>query len=787
MRSVALIAWNNLRRRKGQAWLVGMVISLAVLLFFTGAGLMLELDRPFERMFEELDGPHYSLTFDARIHDPEEIRGWWQSRPEVLSVSGVLPLVSLEESAYVANDDLSKFLIVSERLPVEGLDKVREVAGDVSTPPGPGETWVTTAISQETGIQVGEVIEIPAGEGLVPLKVTAIVVDAVFSAPFNNPTRIWVGAGELAKLFPVRRLNEVAISVRLHDPATSDVLWVEFLNSLGGHFSGGRFDYETVLSGYTAPYDLMAVMLVAFSVFSVLIALFAIHGTITSSILADFTVIGILRVQGFRPRDVRRIYQLQYLALALAAVPVGVAGGIPAVRQGVALLMSTIGAGSASEYLTLLAIVTFVLFIGLVLLFVGLVARRAEHVRPADAIRYGAEPESAHRSGRISIARNDVLPVPLLIALKGLTLQRRRLVFLVLSVFFATLAAALAVNLDHSFTQSRSDLGVLGFDSADVRVTRGGARFGIRHDAFMRAMRVREDVSAIATWDYIDATLLRDDGRPGDNISGTVVAGDMEEIGYRNLRGRHPEGAAEVSIGVTTASREGKDVGDTIRIHLLGRVLPLTVTGVYQTLNNGGNGVRIRLDAVRSANPLYEPIQYGILLVEGVDPDEFSSQLEQEYGEAVDAKPGDYFVGEIMDTVTTGMRVSNGFLTVIFLAAASVFIFNATLMNIAENRRMFGIFKTGGMSPQQMRGCIAWGVALQALAGVAIGLGTWWLAGGAGLSALFAGLGLVAFPVQNHLGATLAIIPVVLLFCIVSSWIASNRLLRLDPRALVIE
>ena len=44
MRSVVLVAWNNLRRRKGQALLVGMVLTLAVLLFFAGVGLMMELD-----------------------------------------------------------------------------------------------------------------------------------------------------------------------------------------------------------------------------------------------------------------------------------------------------------------------------------------------------------------------------------------------------------------------------------------------------------------------------------------------------------------------------------------------------------------------------------------------------------------------------------------------------------------------------------------------------------------------------------------------------------------------
>ena len=172
---------------------------------------------------------------------------------------------------------------------------------------------------------------------------------------------------------------------------------------------------------------------------------------------------------------------------------------------------------------------------------------------------------------------------------------------------------------------------------------------------------------------------MREDGRPGEGLVGTVVAGDMEGLGYRNMRGRHPRGTDEVALGVSTASREGKDVGDEVVIHLLGRPLRLRVMGVYQTLNNGGNGFRVRLEAVRRANPLYSPIQYGVVLVDGVEPETFIEEIEARYGEAVDAKPGDFFIREIMDTVTAGMRVSNGFLTLIFLAAASVFIFNSTI------------------------------------------------------------------------------------------------------------
>ena len=91
------------------------------------------------------------------------------------------------------------------------------------------------------------------------------------------------------------------------DEEPLDALWDEFVIHMGGALAGDKMDYAGMRLGYMAPYNLMGAMLISFSILSILIALFAIHGTITASILADFRTIGILRAQGFRPKDVRNI------------------------------------------------------------------------------------------------------------------------------------------------------------------------------------------------------------------------------------------------------------------------------------------------------------------------------------------------------------------------------------------------------------------------------------------------------------------------------------------------
>ena len=783
-----LVAVANVKGRIGQSVMIAIIIALSVLLLFTGLGLVRELNGPFEKMYEAQKGSDFMLFFDTRIHDLEDIQAWWRARPEVAVVSEAVETVELKEASYFQGEKITTFFYVSERpTQTPQQDVLRILEGESAAWPQHGEVWVTSALANAAGVEVGDVLEIPATNGLRGLTVSAVVVDPQFSAPFNNPSQVWIAPGELALYFPVSQLNEVAVGVRLKHRADADGLWTQFLAHLGGSYSGRLFNYQIVRSGYTAPYGIMAVMLVGFSVLSLMVAVFTLYGTITSSIYADFKIIGILRAQGFRPQDVRRIYQLQYLCVALVAVPIGLALGIWAVQKSVTLLLSATGVSASGSSLLMPAAMTFLAFLGFIGLLVNRAAKRAEAVRPVDAIRYGGATEHKAHGAGVGIRKLQALSLPLIVAIKGMVLQKRRALFLSLTILFTVLASSLAVNLNYSLEHMMDDLALFGFDSGQVRVNRSGKRFSIRHEDFMAEMSADHRVAAVSTWDLFDA-LIKSDGELGTRtLIGTIISGDPDGVGFLNIRGRNPHTADEVSLAVNTARDYAKDVGDEVTLYLSGQAVTFRVVGVFQSVNNGGTGFRFRLKALQSVSPLATPNQYTVMLNEGVDATQFISSLEAKWGEAVDAQPGNEFIKSMMESIMVGMKLTNGFLAFIFLTASAVVIFNSTLMNIAENRRMFGILKSVGMTPNQLRLSVVYGVGLQAIMGIAAGLAIWWWGAPALMSSLFAGLGLVEFPLQNSIVGTVIMVLLVLGFCLLFAWIPSNRLLQINPRNLIVE
>src|ERR1700719_702370 len=100
MRSIWLVALSNLRRRKGQGILVGFILGLSVLLFFTGLGVLRTIESPVHLMLERQRASQITLRFDARIYDPDSIRAWWAGRPEVASVTEAMAAIELQKVGF---------------------------------------------------------------------------------------------------------------------------------------------------------------------------------------------------------------------------------------------------------------------------------------------------------------------------------------------------------------------------------------------------------------------------------------------------------------------------------------------------------------------------------------------------------------------------------------------------------------------------------------------------------------------------------------------------------------
>jgi len=777
------IAWANIARRKTQSWILGISLLLSVLLFTTTIGLLQSMYRPFDLFFNQMQASHLLLTFDHRQHDLPAMCSWLNKQPEVQAVGPATAFYSSERSVLFRETEIDKIIQLHEYQPDSKLDRVTILEGEQTATPPLGSLWIPNHLANTHGIRLGDTLHIPTQNGAYPLQVSAIIADPHFANSLMNPTRAWVGAGSLPFFVPLAQQQEVALGIRLHESSQIDALWTRFNQQFV--FSGQMLPYDLFKSVFLSFYNIIASVLLVFSVLAMVITAVLLSTTLARSIRNNYTLIGTYKALGYTRQNIIGLYTLQNLLLLALALLIGLPLSYALVQWALQSLASSVGMMQVGIHFglpLLIALLFFTLSVGGLSLWR---ARQAARIDPIDAIRFGS-PVQQFRQLPFS-AWLHRLSVPVFVSLRMIVAYPKRLLFTAFGVAFTTFLLLFATTLSHSFDQMRENRTLWGFEDADLFVKRNQAiAIPLRHEALFPLLRKDSSMGAAVPYNWVNATIPGTSENAPENLTGKAFMGDLAETGLENLEGRHPQEAQEVALCVLTAKMYDKKLGDTMQLFIEGQLQDFSVTGIYQDVSNLGRGFRLNYTALEQLNPLSQPEWYLLRAKADTNLDDWKTNLQQQFGETIKIEAS---VTERQDIISlvTSMKATMVLISAFFLLVAAVLLFNDTVANIDDFRRSFGIFQTVGMTTAQMRWALLLKALLTSALGLLIGIPLAVIASPIVLNQLMAGLGLVEFPYATTLpGIVLALVTLLALIA-ASVWLASGRMLRIRVRALVTE
>ncbi len=782
MKSILIISLANIKRRGLQSLLVGSCIALSAMLFATTLGMLNGMRKPFDNLFDRLNASHILLFFDHRQHDSEEFARWFGEQPEVAAVADPVPFFTLESPMIFKGREVDLMVQLTEHH--EGnlqQDKVLILKGEQKNHPATGEIWIPNHLATAHGIQAGDTLGIPVSGGLYPLVVSATLVDPHYASGLFNPTRAWVAPGSLPFFLPVSQLNGRMLGVRVKSPEMVGPLWARFNRS---HiFDGNTLQYELFKSVFLSFYNIISLVLLVFSVLAIFAAIFILFTTLSGAIAADYQLIGIYKAQGFTPGNIVTIYLFQYLLLAAASLPVGIEGSYLITKNILASLVKSIGLVNLEWSFFTAAAATIALFLTLVALLTFAGSRNAGKIRAAMAIRIGAADPAF--SGAPFAGFLMKLPVPVFLGLRMLFFNKKRLIYTASSLLFAIFILVFSVNVAHSFLKLKDNKAAWGLENSDLQLRLNKKiALPLEHESFLPLIRQEMAVETVVPYSYCSAAVPEGDQNTLQNLNGKAYDGDPGTLGLTNLQGRHPETQDEIALCLLTARELGKRPGDPLELFIEGQRKIFTVTGIYQDVSNLGKGFRLTAAAMRELNPLFQPELYAIRLREGARVEAAKDHFQRTFDETVVLELSVEERREIQSTIAN-MRNTLMLVSLFFLSILLAVLFNDTLMNIHEFRRSFGIFKTIGMTPAQIRKALVYKVLALTTFGLAVGIPLALLVSPALISGITAGIGLAEFPFVFQGWGTALVAPGMLLFAGLSVWLASKRAQRISPRVLV--
>ncbi|WP_270171889.1 FtsX-like permease family protein [Paenibacillus sp. SYP-B4298] len=621
----------------------------------------------------------------------------------------------------------------------------------------------------------GKAIEVADGEIYVPITYwkegLANIGDHV---TFND--QVWTVAGFLrdsqmnsllasSKRFLISRNDyatlagagstEYLIEFRLKDTSMLGAFATSYA-SAGLEANGPTLTYP-LFRMLNAMADGMVVgVLLLVSMLVVAIALMCIRFALIAKIEEDYRELGVMKAIGLRVSDMKRIYVVQYAAMA--AVGSGVGWGLSFVFKGSLLENIRLYMGESGQpFLAWLCGVLGVLLVYMaVVLYVGGVLRRFRSLSVAEALRFGHSQQAFAGARLFSLSRFGKLGANLFLGIKDVLARKRLYVTMLVVLILASFIAIVPQNV-YSTISSKSFSTYLGVGEYDLRIDIQQASDLIGTAAeIAETMKNDPSVARYAVLTTKAFTARTEDGT-GERI--LVELGDHSMFPLHYSKGSAPVGEREIALSALNAEALGKQVGDALVLTASGKDRTLTVSGIYSDVTNGGKTAKAAFVDEAAARV------WAVVYVKLAQPS-LAAAKAAEYGSRFgQAKVSDvehYIVQTFGSTIHAAGLAANAALAVALLITLLVALLFIRLL-VAKDRYSIAVMKAIGFTHLDIRLQYAVRSAFVVLIGILVGT---MLAGTLGeklAGLVIAQLGASAFHFETQLLSAYVLSPLMML------------------------
>ncbi|MGE5107163.1 MAG: ABC transporter permease [Sphingobacteriales bacterium] len=785
MKSILLIIKSNFRSKKWMTLLTGLSIALAALLFSSGLSILQSIQQPFDKLFNKLNASHIIMLYDINNESTSEFKDWFAHQPETERVSEGSPYFFCNGPLLHKGKNIEVMIQLTEYHSDNSIqDKLMIIEGVNKKSPGYGEIWLPKYLANNYQINIGDTIGIPGPAGLYPVIVSATIADPHYGSGMVNPTRAWLAAGELSFFVPVAQLSNIQLGIRLKNPDSTSFLWERFARKF--NYTGVHLTYSLFKNAYMGIYQIMGNVILVFSIMALLIALFMVRSSIIRAVYDDYKLTGVYEALGFTPKNIVSLYVIQYLLLSIIFIPVGLAVSWFIIKLFLGSISQKLGAfetgNSVQQSIYLISLFVIAVLV-VITAFAG--SFKAAKINPVEAIRTGAPVRRFSKLLMPKAISKSLWPLPVIMALRFLSANPKRSISQGIIIMLTIFIILFSINISSSFENLKYNKPAWGFENGDIQLSRREAVvIGLNNEQLIEILSKEKTIERVVPFTYTSLSILSKGGLPIQEINGKAYADSLSHAGLLNLQGRHPQSANEIALCIGTARQFIKKPGDSISVFIEGQKSNFLVTGIYQDVSNMGQGFRLHANAMKKLNPIYTPSVYSIKLKENTNVKEYKNYLLKKLGETItiDASIEDRIA---QMGIISGMKTALFSLSFFFTFIMLLTIGSDMLITIKENQLHFGILKSIGWTPGQIRISMVWKILFIAVTVMlaAIPAGIW--ISPVLMGKVTGGIGLVKFPFIINYQGMLMSIPLTLLLISACSWWLSRGAASANPRTLI--
>ncbi len=755
----------DIRTNRLQYGLIFVILVLATMTLTVTAIVSRSANEPWDRSFEEANGPHAWFISRQQDHGLEIIA----AQPDVTEATGLIPALDNHPLVFEGEQHDMFLYGLTERSTV-----ARPLVADGRWVANRGEVVLDFSFARFYDIQVGDTLEFLVEDGLYPLEVVGTAVSAHWF--YYDETTKDVAAGlayttleSLREVEPDTELWTYGLGVRIKNPDDSRE-FIDRVLSDPGVTVESSFDWQWLRELATLSNNLVVLFMGMFSLLGLVAVGFIIANAISGQMLSQYREIGILKAIGFKPSQVVLLFLAEHLVIGLGAGLLGLLAGTligPTFASPLADLLNTT---PTDVYDPALLIGVLLAVAVSITLFTLIPAWNASRVDTVQAVTVGYTRRRTNPSRLAQVASRLRLSPVVVLGVKDVFSHRFRTVFSIIGLMLTITILIFTVGADATMDDLAVNPMYYQGTPADMSINRTFVS-----DTDVRGLLA--EYSEIKTYYTHRMAFGWHEAHTEIPLIIRVLSDEYQSFDFRIANGRMFERAGEAVVGYGIISNYDLEIGDEFTFVLEGQPFTVTVVGYYAEMTSTGNVIMTSLETYQQQiNATAEVHFYNLALADGTDREALKATLSAASGEQFDifltsTEPNSAIV-QLRDTVRA--------LSMLLVLIAGVNLLSTGLLSVRERIRDFGIQKTLGFTPRQIMLAVMTGACVLVLIAVMVGIPFGLMIYDGFMQNIGIETGSGPEFGKMDWGGLLAILPVMLLVAVASSVLPARRAAQVE-------
>lgn len=707
---ILLIAKDNIKKKKGNAFILFLLVSMAVLLLYVGISVLSNMGNVIDSRNAAVNGADYFLLTPSKYPD----LAW-----DILNSSKDVKYLEREQAFCIPGVKFYKGNAASgnaHQLDFVFLEKDMGRKLSLIDLTDKGKEWKDNSIilpyymKAGMGYKTGDTISLVYEDKTLKFEIYGFTEDIMFSTPTNiSAEKCFVSKAyfqneikELGTKATVFRgdLKEGVNSEKFEEDMgqilSSKIPDFQYLNNLS-------LNYDTMKYGTGVTANIFMGVLTAFAVLLILIALIIVHFNVNNSIESNIKNIGMLEAAGYTSRQLWASDIMEFLIISIFGACAGLLGANAAAKAVGGMLSSSIGLRWLIGFDVISALISTALVIIAVLMAVMMSSYKYKKIAPLDALRNGIH---GHNFKRNYIKLDEAkLPLNFSIGLKNILYNKKKNIAVFFIMVLLSFSANEAVSIYQNFALSQDKLiEVTGFETPDVVViTKDNDKQNSAKtlDDMKQKVNSLDNVEQILEYTAYDMVCRNGENEETVNFdiydkTGNLVVDNVVE-------GRRPKFDNEIMLTSLMAEKMDVALGDVVYVEMNGKAKDYLLTGISQGINHLGKKGMITKEGLQRLNSEITPSSLYIYVKDGSDIksvyNEIKNILPDKNAEVINYQD---YVSSTMNSIVNVMKALCLVMLITVILVLAMVLVLLIQAQLVRDKKILGIYKALGYTTGQL-------------------------------------------------------------------------------------